>query len=227
MGEFIRQEDLGTAAPLVKVCGLRRPEDVLLCQELGVDWTGFIFYPPSPRDVTPDHVATLPRGRAARVGVFVLQSADEVREIMDRADLDLAQLHGGQGQRFCEHVGPERVIKVFWPQRCPDLADLERDMAAFASSCRAVLLDAGTAVGGHGVSLDFPALARLSFPKPWLLAGGLGPENIQQALRECRPWGVDLNSGVEEAPGRKSPVLLRTVMERIKGPHDMLSKSKS
>ncbi|WP_051822338.1 phosphoribosylanthranilate isomerase [Desulfonatronum thiodismutans] len=216
MHEEVRQNDRRDADPLVKVCGLRRPEDVRLCEVLGVDWTGFIFYPPSPRNVSPEHVAALPRGRAARVGVFVLQSAEEVREIMDRAELDLAQLHGGQDRRFCEHVGPERVVKVFWPLRYADLADLERDMATFATSCRAVLLDAGTAVGGHGVSLDFAAMAGLTFPRPWLLAGGLGPDNIQEAVLRCRPWGVDLNSGVEEAPGRKSPVLLRTVLEKIK-----------
>lgn len=219
MSEQVRQGSSRVDGPLVKVCGLRRPEDVMLCEELGVNWTGFIFYPPSPRNVTPDQIAALPRGRAARVGVFVLQSAEEVREIMDRADLDLAQLHGGQDRRFCEKVGPERVVKVFWPLRYPDLADLERDMGAFASSCRAMLLDAGTAVGGHGVSLDFPSLARLTFLhsclRPWLLAGGLGPENIQEAVRRCRPWGVDVNSGVEEAPGRKSPVLLREVLKKI------------
>ena len=227
MSEQGRQGGPRGDGPLVKVCGLRRPEDVTLCEELGVDWTGFIFYPPSPRNVTPDQVAALPRGRAARVGVFVLQSAEEVREIMDRADLDLAQLHGGQDRRFCEQVGPERVVKVFWPLRYPNLADLEQDMGAFASSCRAMLLDAGTAVGGHGVSLDFAALAGLAFPQLWLLAGGLGPENIQEALGRCRPWGVDLNSGVEEAPGRKSSVLLRKIMERIKAMPSELSKSKS
>jgi len=215
MCKQVHQEEPAPAGPLVKVCGLRRPGDVTLCEELGVDWTGFIFYPPSPRNVTPEQVVALPRGRAVRVGVFVLQTAEEVREIMDRADLDLAQLHGGQEQRFCEQVGPERVIKVFWPLRYPDLAGLEQDLGAFTSSCRAMLLDAGTAVGGHGVSQDFAALARLSFPKPWLLAGGLGPENVQKAVRQCRPWGVDLNSGVEEAPGRKSSVLLRSVLDRI------------
>jgi phosphoribosylanthranilate isomerase len=226
MHEDVRQNDRRDA-PLVKVCGLCRPEDARLCEELGVDWTGYIFYPPSPRNVTPEQVAALSRGRAARVGVFVLQSAEEVREIMDRAELDLAQLHGGQDRRFCEHVGPERVVKVFWPLRYPDLANLEQDMAAFASCCRAVLLDAGTAVGGHGVSLDFGTLAGLSFRRPWLLAGGLGPDNIQEALHECRPWGVDLNSGVEEAPGKKSPSCLRAVMERIKAMPGALSKSKS
>lgn len=215
MRKHVHQEEPAPHGTLVKVCGLGRPGDVTLCEELGVDWTGFIFYPPSPRNVTTEQVAALPRGRAVRVGVFVLQSAEEVREIMDRADLDLAQLHGGQDQRFCEQVGPERVVKVFWPLRYCDLVVLEQDMGAFTSSCRAMLLEAGTAVGGHGVSLDFPALARLSFPRPWLLAGGLGPENIQEAVRQCRPWGVDLNSGVEEAPGRKSSVLLHSVLERI------------
>lgn len=227
MREHVHQEEPHTVGPLVKVCGLRRPEDVTLCEELGVNWTGFIFYPPSPRDVTPDHVAILPRGRATRVGVFVLQSAEEVREIMDQADLDLAQLHGRQDRRFCEQVGPQRVVRVFWPLRYPDLATLEQDMATFASSCQAMLLDAGTSVGGHGVSLDFTALARLHFPRPWLLAGGLNPENIQDALIKCRPWGVDLNSGVEEAPGRKSPLLLRTIMERITATPGPLPKSKS
>lgn len=215
------------AALLVKVCGLRRVQDVLLCDELGVDWTGLIFYPPSPRHLEPSQAAALPRGKALRVGVFVRQSADEVRTIMDRAELDLAQLHGGQDQRFCDRVGPERVVKVFWPQRYPDLTVLERDMAAYASSCRTLLLDAGTSVGGHGVSLDFPALDVLAFPRPWLLAGGLGPDNIQEALSRCRPWGVDLNSGVEETPGKKSPTRLRSVMERITAIHGALPRSKS
>ncbi|TVQ98598.1 MAG: phosphoribosylanthranilate isomerase [Desulfovibrionales bacterium] len=224
MAEPLPQNDARGNAPLVKVCGLRRPEDTLLCEKLGVHWTGFIFYPPSSRNVTPDQVASLPRGRAVRVGVFVLQSAEEVREIMNQAGLDLAQLHGDQDQRFCEQVGPERVIRVFWPRRYPDLTALQKELAAFASSCRALLLDAGTSVGGHGVSLEFPALARLNFPRPWLLAGGLGPDNIQGALHACRPWGVDLNSGVEEAPGQKSPEKLRTVMDRIMATPSRLSK---
>ncbi|WP_045221741.1 phosphoribosylanthranilate isomerase [Desulfonatronum thioautotrophicum] len=227
MAEPLLRNDGRGRSPLVKVCGLRRPEDVLLCEELGVQWTGFIFYPPSPRNVIPDHVASLPRSRALRVGVFVLQPAEEVREIMNRAELDLAQLHGGQDQRFCEQIGPDRVIKVFWPRRHPDLTALEKEMAAFTSSCRALLVDAGTSVGGHGVSLDFPALARLNFPRPWLLAGGLGPENIQEALHACRPWGVDLNSGVEETPGQKSPEMLRQVMQRIMATPNPVPESKS
>jgi phosphoribosylanthranilate isomerase len=201
---------------LVKVCGLTRAEDVALCAELGVDWTGFIFYPASPRNISVELAAALPRGRALRVGVFVRQDAHEVCRIMDRAGLDLAQLHGGQDASFCRVVGPRRVIKVFWPQRYPDLAELERDMRNFAPVCKAMLLDAGTSGGGHGQNLDFAVLRGLKCPKPWLLAGGLGPENIHAALGQCAPNGVDLNSGVEHAPGRKSGEMLRDAVRLIR-----------
>jgi phosphoribosylanthranilate isomerase len=204
--------DIGHRRLLVKVCGLTRAVDVLICEELGVDWTGFIFHNSSPRNVTPAHVAALPRGRAKRIGVFVEQSADEVCRIMDSAGLDLAQLHGGQNQQFCKAVGCERVVKVFWPQRYNDLQGLEQDLIDFGSVCHAILLDAGTSGGGHGTSLDFTMLRELRSPQPWLLAGGLGPQSIQDALLVCSPQGVDLNSGVEDAPGKKSRrKLLRTL----------------
>ncbi len=208
---------------VIKVCGLTRAEDVALCEELGVDWIGFIFHPASPRNVGVDQVAALSQaraqaqGRALRVGVFVRQSADEVCKIMDQTGLALAQLHGGQDQAFCRTVGPQRVIKVFWPQQYARLEDLQRDIEAYALFCRAVLLDAGTSGGGHGRSLDFVGLAGLRSPLPWFLAGGLGPENIRDALSRCAPDGVDLNSGVEDAPGRKSREALLRVMRELTG----------
>lgn len=207
----------------IKVCGLTRAEDVALCEELGVDWIGFIFHPASPRNVGVDQVAALSQtraqvqGRALRVGVFVRQSADEVCKIMDQTSLALAQLHGGQDQAFCRTVGPQRVIKVFWPQQYARLEDLQRDIEAYALFCRAVLLDAGTSGGGHGRSLDFAGLAGLRSPLPWFLAGGLGPENIRDALSRCAPDGVDLNSGVEDALGRKSREALLRVMRELTG----------
>lgn len=202
---------------LIKVCGLTRAEDVALCEKLGVDWTGFIFHPASPRNIAVSQVAALARGQALRVGVFVDQSADQVCAIMDQAGLDLAQLHGGQDQAFCRAVGPGRVIKVFWPQHYARLEDLQRDIEAHAPFCRAVLLDAGTSGGGHGRGLDFDWLAGLRSSLPWFLAGGLGPENIPDALSRCMPDGVDLNSGVEAAPGRKSWRRLASVLRMIKG----------
>jgi len=202
---------------LIKVCGLTRAEDVILCEELGVDRIGFIFHPASPRNVDVPQVADFVRGRALRVGVFVRQSANQVCKIMDQAGLDLAQLHGGQDQAFCRAVGPRRVVKVFWPQRYARLEDLQRDIEADATFCQAVLLDAGISGGGHGRSLDFGWLAGLRSPLPWFLAGGLGPENIRDALSRCTPDGVDLNSSVEDALGRKSREALTQALRELKG----------
>jgi phosphoribosylanthranilate isomerase len=188
---------------------------------LGVDWIGFIFHPASPRNVGVDQVAAIAKGRALRVGVFVRQGADEVCSIMDRARLDLAQLHGGQDQAFCRAVGPQRVIKVFWPQQYSRMEGLKQNIDAYASEayadCRAILLDAGTSGGGHGRNLDFANLRGLRLPLPWILAGGLGPENIQTALLHCTPDGVDLNSGVEDAPGRKNRTRLSKVVKLVRG----------
>lgn len=192
--------------PLVKVCGMTLPEQVQALDDLGVDFLGFIFAAKSPRNIAPDRVAAMPKTRAKKVGVFVGQDADEVRRIMDVAGLDYAQFHAGQDEDFCRIVGPERVIKVFWPQKYEQpgaLEALERDMDRFADLCALMLLDSGTSGGGHGKSLDFKALAGLSAPKRWLLAGGLSPDNAAQALREAHPAGLDLNSGVETSPGLK------------------------
>jgi len=189
--------------PLIKVCGMTLPEQVAAIDALGADFLGFIFAAKSPRRVTPQLVASIPRGRAKRVGVFVEQSAAEVLSIMDAVGLDFAQLHGGQDEAFCRLVGPERVIRAFWPKRHPDLTALESEMAHFADVCAMMLLDAGTSGGGHGQSLVFDELTGINAPRPWLLAGGLSPLNAREALEQARPAGLDINSGVETAPGVK------------------------
>ncbi|WP_353118539.1 phosphoribosylanthranilate isomerase [Nitratidesulfovibrio sp.] len=203
---------------LVKVCGLTRQQDADACAEAGVDLCGFIFHPASPRAVTPAVAAGLHSHGMARVGVFVKQSADEVLAIMDAARLDFAQLHGGQDAAFCDRVGAERVIRVAWPQRHVDasglnagagLASLHAELAGLAPHVRCFLLDAGTSGGGHGATMDWAALRGLAPGAPWLLAGGLTPDNVASAVAACGGHdpamliGVDLNSGVESAPGRK------------------------
>jgi phosphoribosylanthranilate isomerase len=177
--------------------------------------TGFIFVPSSPRCVSPDAAARLPRGRAARVGVFGGQRAEEVLRIIEIADLDYAQLHGGEDEAFCRTVGRERVIKVLWPQSLDEaggesgrLAGLERQCRRFAPVCAFFLLDAGQQGGGSGLSLPWAELRGFNPPRPWLLAGGLGPENLPRAAAACSPWAFDCNSGVEEAPGVKSAAKL-------------------
>lgn len=202
---------------IVKICGLTRPEDVTGSAAAGADLTGFIFAAKSPRCLTPGQAAALPRTTAKRVGVFVEQSLAEILAIMDAAELDLAQLHGDQSPDVCRAIGPQRVIRTFWPGRYPDTASLAAAVAPFAGAIRYALLDAGTSSGGHGQPLDFQVLAELSLPMPWLLAGGLGPDNVAQAVRLARPGGVDLNSGVETSPGLKELAKVRRSLWAVKG----------
>ncbi|KUG29828.1 phosphoribosylanthranilate isomerase [hydrocarbon metagenome] len=189
--------------PFFKVCGLTRPGDVTACLDAGAAMTGFIFAAKSPRRVTPEQALGLPRGDAYRVGVFVEQSVEEVVRIMDAAELDLAQLHGRQNEAFCRAVGPGRVIKALWPEKLRSREALQKALDRFAESCAFFLLDAGTSGGGHGRSMDFSLVAGLDMPRPWLLAGGLGPHNLEAALDAAAPDGLDLNSGLETSPGVK------------------------
>ncbi len=197
----------------VKVCGMTRSSDVEALQRLGVDALGFIFVKKSPRRVTPEQAAALPHGPNKRVGLFLEHDVEETLRIMDRAKLDLAQLHGGQGPDFCRRIGPERVIKVFWPARYATRTALEADLTAYADAAALFLFDAGTSGGGHGVAQDFSRLAGLQSPRPWLLAGGLGPDNLAGALAETDPAGVDLNSGVEISPGVKDVEAVKRALE--------------
>jgi phosphoribosylanthranilate isomerase len=166
--------------------------------------TGFIFTPASPRCISPQTAAGLPKGGAARVGVFAGQGAEEVLHIMDQAKLDYAQLHGNEDETFCRAIGRERVIKVLWPEKLGGRDDLLAQCQRFAPVCSFFLLDAGKQGGGSGASLPWENLRAFSPPRPWLLAGGLSPENLPQAMLFCSPHAFDCNSGIEEAPGLKS-----------------------
>jgi phosphoribosylanthranilate isomerase len=193
---------------LIKLCGLTDPENASLCLDLGADLLGFVFHPGSPRCITPEAVAAMPRGGALRAGVFTRQDPEAVLRTMELAGLDLAQLHGDHSPEECARIGPERVIKVLWPEAYPDLSALEGELERFAPVCSFFLFDAGTRGGGHGRCLEAGVLESLVPPRPWFLAGGLGPGNILEMIRQHRPDGVDLNSGVESRPGLKSARLL-------------------
>lgn len=203
------------ARPLVKVCGMTRMEDVELCMELGVDLLGFIFHPKSPRNADPDFVASVKTGRITKVGVFVDQPHEEVIEIMDRCGLHAAQLHGKQDIHFCWRIGPDRVIKVFWPDTYQSADALASDLDRFAEASGHFLLDAGKACqGGTGQTIDFGILQDIEIQTPWFLAGGIGPHNIDQVLT-LEPPGIDINSGVECEPGIKDETKLRAVFDRL------------
>jgi phosphoribosylanthranilate isomerase len=206
---------------LCKICGLTRAEDAALCHSLGADLIGFIFVPASPRFIAPEHAAALPDGPALRTGVFAGMELDGVRDVTRRARLDFIQLHGGEDPAFCRALGPERVIKTLWPEeRTPE--EIEREMDIFAPVCAYFLLDAGQSGGGSGKRLHGDALRQIRPPRPWLLAGGLGAENLPASLAAFEPGsgpqGVDMNSALESAPGVKDHALVRKALALIKNP---------
>lgn len=200
---------------MIKVCGLTRQEDTFFCEKLESPLAGFIFHQGSPRAVTPEQARDINTGSAMRVGVFVKQSVAEVLRIMETAQLHLAQLHGNQNRGFCRDIGKSRVMRVFWPERYASVQALQNDLETYADCCRFFLLDAGKSGGGHGTSLDFSSLGELHSPKSWFLAGGLGPQNVLSAIEQSNPCGVDLNSGVESAPGIKDHDKLRETLSLL------------
>lgn len=194
----------------IKVCGLTRPADVAACLEMGVNATGFIFVPGSPREISVAKAGEMPMDDALRIGVFSQSSAARVLQIADRANLDYIQLHGGENTAYCKAIGPQKVIKVLWPETMSP-AELEASCSEFAPYCAAFLFDAGNSGGGSGKSFNWGILKKLSIPRPWILAGGLNAMNIKKATQECDPRAIDLNSGVEIRPGIKNLELIKQI----------------
>jgi len=204
----------------IKVCGITSLAQALHAAACGVDALGFIFHPPSPRVVTPELVrqivAALPR-RVLTVGVFVNERAETVRQIVGFCGLDLAQFHGDESPEYCRQFDPAAVIKAVPPAIASDSAALERYRV------HALLLDArdSSRYGGTGTTVDWKLAAQLARHYPLILAGGLTADNIGAALAAVRPQAVDLNSGVETAPGQKDPAKLALLVRLIRA-HDAL-----
>lgn len=196
--------------PFIKICGQTHAAMVDSALAFGAQFIGFIFHQGSPRSIMPERAAAIHSRFAHRVGVFVRQDAEEILRIMQQAQLDYAQLHGRHTVEDARRIGAERVIKVLWPESCASLEELQAQIDEWAPYCAYYLLDAGEAgkAGGHGRALDVAQFDHLRFPHPWILAGGLSPANLPDLLARCSPDGVDLNSGVEIAPGLKEPSLL-------------------
>ncbi|MCL0064434.1 phosphoribosylanthranilate isomerase [Dehalococcoidia bacterium] len=192
----------------VKICGLTNLEDALAAVEYGADALGFVFAP-SPRQVTPEAARKIVAGLppfVTRAGVFVNSGLAEVRETMSLCGLDLAQLHGEEGPGLCASLSP-RVIKAFTPGNLPPLSQLGRYRVA------AIMLDKdkGTGIEHWAIARDIRRHVRL------ILAGGLTPGNVAQAIKVAQPYAVDVSSGVEERPGRKDHGKMRDFIKAAKG----------
>jgi phosphoribosylanthranilate isomerase len=200
----------------IKICGITNLDDALLAVELGADALGFIFAE-SPRRISPLEAKTIihslpPLVKA--IGVFVDEDPAKVKETQSLCGLDLVQLHGEETPEACQVLMPQ-VIKTFHIQNEEDIKKIER----YKGCMRAVLLDTfqkGKA-GGTGQTFDWSLAIKVKGTGlPVILAGGLGPENIQEAIARVQPYAVDINSGIEDRPGKKDPVLMKQLMEKIR-----------
>lgn len=176
----------------IKLCGLTRPEDIDAANALEPDFVGFVFAPKSRRYVTGEQARAL-RSQLSpaiqAVGVFVDEEPERVADLLEEGIIDLAQLHGGEDEDYLKRLRAltEKPIIQAFPIKTPK--DLER---AQASSADNILLDSGA---GTGIPFDWTLLK--NFRRPYLLAGGLGPDNVAQAIGFLHPWGVDVSSGIE------------------------------
>ncbi len=214
----------------VKICGLTNLDDALAAAEAGADLLGFIFYDKSPRAVDARTVAEIVRElrRASRftshsalrtVGVFVNPNLEQVVRTLDYCGLDLAQLHGEEAPELLAAL-PGRSFKALRPRDAAEAADLAGRFARFAPAGGPdLLVDAyhPTLRGGAGQTGDWSLAASLAGQHRLLLAGGLTPDNVAQAIAQVHPWGVDVASGVEATPGRKDHSRLRAFMAAAKG----------
>ncbi len=197
-------------APKVKICGITRLEDALAAVRLGADALGFNFWPRSKRYLPPAQASAIVRRLpplVTAVGVFVDPSLDEVLAAAAHAGIDVVQLHGDETPEFCLSI-PRPVLKAL------RIAD-NNSLAALASyEVRGFVLDTPSAgYGGSGRTFDWSLVAEAARALPVILAGGLTPENVREAIREVRPWAVDVASGVESAPGLKDVEKMRRFLE--------------
>lgn len=187
----------------VKFCGLMHEEDVARAVKLGVDALGFVFYAPSSRGVTPDHAAILMASVPAfvtRVGLFVNDQPESIQKIFERTRLNLIQYHGDESPEFCDAVGLP-FIKAL---RVRPGIDIETEMDRYPNAS-GFLLDAYVKgrPGGTGERFDWGLIPQSD--APIILAGGLSPDNVKDAIERVAPWALDVSGGIETKPGRKDP----------------------
>lgn len=207
----------------VKICGITNMEDAIAATEAGADYLGFVFWPPSKRSITDVAARDIARALRRRehcpqlVGVFVDETAQDVAAILQQCDLDLAQLSGNEPPAYVGDPSSPLYGRSYKALRPTSLAEAQADAEWYlppdANGKRpSLLLDAyhPHLPGGSGRRVDWNLAAKIAEDVSHLmLAGGLNAENVAQAVRQVRPFAVDVASGVESRPGRKDHALLR------------------
>lgn len=203
---------------LVKVCGMREPENIEKVAQLGVDMMGFIFYPKSPRFASLSIARTAVDKNVCRVGVFVNESVELISDKILQFDLDAVQLHGNESRELCEQLHEQNgLLKIFKAISVSTAGDIQKykeyvgavDYFLFDTKCKTV--------GGSGQQFDWQVLENYDGDVPFILSGGIGPEDVERIRNFHHPKciGIDLNSKFEMEPGLKDVEMLKTFLENI------------
>ncbi|MBI5598803.1 MAG: phosphoribosylanthranilate isomerase [Deltaproteobacteria bacterium] len=198
----------------VKICGITNADDAMAASSAGADAVGFVFWGKSPRFIEVDEAARIIEKLPpfiTPVGVFVDEAPDKIMDAVRRAGLGCVQLHGAETPQYCGTIGA-KVIKAIRVRSARDIEGLE------SYGVSAFLLDAYAegAPGGTGRNFDWDIAVRAKEYGRVILSGGLNPENVALAIRHVRPYGVDVSSGVETAPGKKDPEKIFDFMKKVR-----------
>ena len=204
--------------PQVKICGLTDPREAAQCVNLGADAVGVVFFPKSPRNVTPDQaravVDALPK-RVPAVGVFVNAAFSAIMARVEHCGLSMAQLHGRESADLAARLKAEGVgvIKALFVDGRPGLDDAPGfDVDGYLVECAK-----GPLPGGNAMAWDWGAARAFGAHQPLVLAGGLSPDNVADAIRAGLPAAIDVSSGVEASPGRKDPDKVARLIAAVHG----------
>jgi phosphoribosylanthranilate isomerase len=199
----------------VKICGITNKEDARCAAKLGAAALGFIFYPPSPRNIKPADarkiVSVLP-DELVKVGVFVNEKATEIKRVMKYCGLDMIQLHGDESPAYCREFPASQVIKAVEFKNDDDFNQ------ASGYDVAAILVDSRHAglYGGTGKKANWELACRIKNKKPLILSGGLNEGNIAEAIKAVLPNALDINSGVELKPGKKDHAKMARIFDIIR-----------
>ena len=210
----------------VKICGLNSPEAIRTATTGGARFVGFIFYPPSPRSLSPEEAAPLAAGVASaaitRVGVFVDPDDATLAATIAKVPLEMLQFHGSETPARLAAIKDRYRLKVMKAIKVAGEIDLEAAREYFAVAdwlmfdAKAPPERSGALPGGNALAFDWELLRRRNWPLPWMLSGGLTVENLAEATKISRAEIVDVSSGVERRPGEKDPEKIRAFLARAR-----------
>ncbi|RDD60346.1 phosphoribosylanthranilate isomerase [Ferruginivarius sediminum] len=211
-----------------KICGINSAEAMAAVRDGGADFAGFIFYPPSPRYVTPEMARGLrdvAAGRVKTVAVVVDAADDEIARIVETAGVEMLQLHGKETPGRVAEVRKRFALPVMKSVAVAAPEDLDR-AATYEEVADRLLFDAkppkdrpDALPGGNALSFDWQLLAGRTWARPWMLSGGLNAGNLAEAVRISGARAVDVSSGVEDAPGVKNPAKIGALLRAARDLH--------